>query len=135
MEAEEAGSLVGSAAVIDVREAYEFDAGHIGDSINIPIGQIIQRREELDRETVTLVVCQIGQRSGLVADFLSEHGFAAHNLVGGLEVWVTSGLPLVSEGKPGKVVDGYARNLFGDLITTDPGAYPETKGTSPTKCP
>lgn len=99
---------------LDVREPYEWSAGHVEGALNIPIGEIGARVSELDRDAGVVVVCQVGQRSALVADFLVRHGFVAHNLEGGVEAWAAEGLPLVREGAaPGQVVDGWARDLDG----------------------
>ncbi|MFN2388674.1 MAG: rhodanese-like domain-containing protein, partial [Actinomycetota bacterium] len=80
MKALEASRLTDTARFLDVREDYEFAAGHIQGSVHIPIGQISTRFEDLDRGATFVVVCQIGQRSALVADFLNERGFVTHNL-------------------------------------------------------
>ncbi|MFN2390092.1 MAG: rhodanese-like domain-containing protein, partial [Actinomycetota bacterium] len=86
---------------------------------HIPIGQISTRFEDLDRGATFVVVCQIGQRSALVADFLNERGFVTHNLDGGLHSWTAAGLPLVSTEGQGELVDGFARNLTGKRITPE----------------
>lgn len=80
---------------VDVREQCEWDAGHIAGSIHIPMGDIHSRFEELDRGTPIVVVCQVGQRSALVADFLAAHGYDANNLEGGLDAWASHGHSLV----------------------------------------
>jgi rhodanese-related sulfurtransferase len=114
-----ANDLLPDALALDVREAYEYEAGHIEGSLHIPIGQIQTRWEELDKERQIVVVCQIGQRSDLVAGFLRDNGYDAANLAGGLTAWTTSGLPLVSESSPGDVVDGWARGLDGNRLNPD----------------
>jgi rhodanese-related sulfurtransferase len=98
---------------LDVRERYEWDGGHIEDSLHIPIGQIQRRFGELSRDHPIVVVCQVGQRSALVADFLTAQGFDAHNLEGGLQQWAAEGLSLTSAEQQGGVVDGWARYLGG----------------------
>ena len=99
--------------VLDVREPYEWEGGHIEGARHIPIGQIQQRFKELDRDRPIVVVCQVGQRSALVADFLRAQGYDAHNLEGGLEAWAADGLPLTSGEDAGGVVDGWARDIDG----------------------
>jgi rhodanese-related sulfurtransferase len=99
---------------LDVREPYEWIAGHIEGSVHIPIGEIQSRYEELDSSAHIVVVCQVGQRSELVANFLDGHGYDAQNLEGGLHSWSAEGLPLVAgEGSAGEVIDGWARDLDG----------------------
>jgi rhodanese-related sulfurtransferase len=99
---------------LDVREPYEWVAGHIEGAIHIPIAEIQSRFEELDKETPLVVVCQVGQRSALVSEFLAGHGYDAQNLEGGLQAWSSQGYPLTSpEGSLGRIIDGWARALDG----------------------
>ena len=115
----QAKDLFPDALALDVREPYEYEAGHIEGSLHIPIGQIQARWEDLDQERPIVVVCQIGQRSDLVAGFLRENGYDATNLSGGLTAWAAAGLPLVSEAAPGGIVDGYARDIAGNRLNPD----------------
>ena len=102
-----------TAVFLDVREPYEWETGHISGAMHIPIGQIQRRYEELDRDRQIIVVCQVGQRSELVADWLAGNGYDAHNLEGGLINWTASGLPLESSAAPGTIIDGAARDISG----------------------
>lgn len=99
--------------VLDVREPYEWEGGHIQGSVHIPIGDVQRRFHEIDRDRPVVVVCQVGQRSALVADFLRAQGYDAYNLEGGLERWAVAGLPLSSGDDAGGVVDGWARDIDG----------------------
>jgi rhodanese-related sulfurtransferase len=97
---------------IDVRKAYEFEAGHVEEAVHMTLQEVPARFEELDRDRPVVVTCQVGQRSALAAEYLAVRGFTAHNLEGGLESWVEAGLPLVaSEGAPGNLVDGSPETL------------------------
>jgi rhodanese-related sulfurtransferase len=116
----EAEALLGQALFLDVREGYEYDAGHIEGSVHIPIGQISARFQELRADQAIIVVCQVGQRSGLVADFLGQRGMEAQNLEGGLQRWAAEGRPLTARDDTGTVVDGWARDLSGGRINPDP---------------
>ena len=103
---------------LDVRERYEWDEGHIRSAVHVPIGEVAARLKDLKKDVSVVVVCQVGQRSALVAELLEGHGREAHNLDGGLQAWVEEGLPLVSsEGLPGRVIDGWARDITGRRIT------------------
>jgi rhodanese-related sulfurtransferase len=116
MDPAEARELVGTAAFLDVREAYEYDAGHVEGALHIPIGEVAARWEEVPRDRQVVVVCQVGQRSGLVAEFLRARGLRAHNLEGGLEAWVAAGHALTSSSPRPVVAEGFARDLSGDRI-------------------
>lgn len=92
--------------LLDVREPYEWDAGHIEDSIHIPLSEVMSGREQgrLDPSRPVVVVCRSGNRSELAAVMLQARGFDAHNLEGGAERWLAAGLPLVAvDGSPGRV--------------------------------
>jgi rhodanese-related sulfurtransferase len=107
---------------LDVREAVEWDEGHIAGSVHIPISAVESRVAELEKDRPIVVVCQIGQRSLLVCGFLLARGFDAHNLDGGLEAWTGAGHPLVAAGEaPGRLVDGWARGLTGERLDGQPG--------------
>jgi rhodanese-related sulfurtransferase len=97
---------------LDVREYYEFDAGHIEGALHIPLRHLPHRFTDLKNDRPIVVSCQIGQRSALAADFLRARGFEAHNLEGGMDRWAAESLPVVSnEGSDGAVVDGWAQTL------------------------
>jgi rhodanese-related sulfurtransferase len=112
---QEAASKEG-ALFLDVREPYEWDAGHIAGAVHMPIGQVQRRYEELDRADEIVVVCQVGQRSELVASFLSAQGYTAHNLAGGLHEWTAAGMPLEATDAGGRVIDGWARDIQGTRL-------------------
>ncbi|MDQ3958005.1 MAG: rhodanese-like domain-containing protein [Actinomycetota bacterium] len=101
MDVNEARELLGRALFVDVREPYEFEAGHIEDSLHIPIGEVAERWEEFRSDDPVVVVCHVGQRSALVVDFLEKRGVAANNLEGGLAAWARAGLPLTADASPG----------------------------------
>jgi rhodanese-related sulfurtransferase len=92
--------------ILDVREPYEWDAGHIEESIHVPLADVMAGRaqELLDPSRPVLVVCRTGNRSELAALMLQTRGFDAHNLEGGAERWAAAGLPIVaSDGSAGRV--------------------------------
>jgi rhodanese-related sulfurtransferase len=116
MLATDAAALLGTGLFVDVREADEYDAGHIEGSIHIPIGDVARRWRELEERGPVVVVCQVGQRSGLVANFLRDRSVDAHNLEGGLEAWSESGLALNSTTRNPQLIDGWARDLSGERL-------------------
>ena len=67
-------------AIIDVRSDEEFMGGHVSDSINIPLDEILKRVEELRNLKSPLVLCcASGNRSGQAQLFLTEHGIECYN--------------------------------------------------------
>jgi len=112
METTDAAAMLDSMQVVDVREPYEWAAGHLRDATHIPLQQLPKRFEEIDPDQPVLMVCQIGQRSALATEFLRKRGYDAHNLEGGAEAWTGAGHPLISDaGGEGAVVDGWAQTL------------------------
>lgn len=74
--------------LVDVREPQELQICRIDGSVVIPMREIPQKMEELDRQALTVVYCHHGGRSAQVVQFLHAHGFArVTNLAGGIEAW------------------------------------------------
>jgi rhodanese-related sulfurtransferase len=93
--------------ILDVREPYEWEAGHIEEALHVPLGEVMAGGggAGLDQAVPVVVVCKTGNRSELAALMLQARGFDAHNLEGGTEAWVAAGLPIVaSDGGPGRVL-------------------------------
>lgn len=74
--------------ILDVREVYEFAQGKIPGSVNIPLGFLMQRLNELDKSKEYIVVCRSGNRSSLACQLLSGQGFNVKNMDGGLLSWM-----------------------------------------------
>ncbi|HET8984146.1 MAG TPA: rhodanese-like domain-containing protein [Trueperaceae bacterium] len=87
---EMAAWLADGAGVIDVREPWEYESGHVPGAINIPMGEVVARKDEMTDPVV--LVCRSGARSGRVAEYLVNNGHAkVANLVGGTERWIAEG--------------------------------------------
>ena len=62
-------------SIIDVRETYEFEEGHIENAINIPLGLIPNNIEKVKAMTQPIVVyCRSGNRSGMALQLLKQAG-------------------------------------------------------------
>ena len=86
----------GSAQVVDVREDYERDAGHIAGSRHITLGALSSEAESLDRERPVIFLCHVGSRSLMAAQAFRQAGFEAYSMAGGLERWEQEGRPVQS---------------------------------------
>lgn len=65
-----------NAQVIDVRETWEFEGGHVQGSKNIPMGDVFTHLDELRAAQGPLIfVCASGNRSGQVVAFLQNMDF------------------------------------------------------------
>ena len=74
--------------VIDVREPAEYAFGHIPNAINIPLGELEERFEELNKNDELQIICRTGNRSDFAAQKLSEKGFQnVKNVVPGMKDW------------------------------------------------
>ena len=62
-------------AIIDVRTAEEFAAGHIPQSINIPLHILLDSIEDLAEFETLILICRSGNRSGQAKVLLQERGF------------------------------------------------------------
>ena len=86
-----------STAVIDVRSADEFAAGHLRDAKNIPLADLGSRIGELDKAKIktVIVVDQNGSRAAKAERQLKTAGFAdIYSLEGGIAAWTAAGLPV-----------------------------------------
>ena len=70
--------------VIDVREDFEVEHGMIPGAVHMPLGQIPERAEELDKTKPYILVCKGGVRSANACEYLAEQGFDVTNLEGGM---------------------------------------------------
>ncbi|MCO5186571.1 MAG: rhodanese-like domain-containing protein [Anaerolineae bacterium] len=81
--------------LIDVREQWEYDEGHIPGVELIPINEVPARMSEIPTDKTVVLTCRTGNRSGQVFDFLTQNGFDnVHNMEGGIVAWQAAGLPV-----------------------------------------
>ena len=74
-------------ALIDVREPHEYQICSIPTAKLIPLGQLPQRLDELDRDIEIVAHCKSGMRSAKAVDLLKKAGFRARNMKGGILTW------------------------------------------------
>ena len=78
--------------VLDVREQWEYDEGHIPGVVLIPLGEIPNRLSEIPTDKTVIVTCRSGNRSAQAVDFLRQNGFDnVHNMLGGIVAWEQAG--------------------------------------------
>jgi rhodanese-related sulfurtransferase len=74
--------------LLDVRETWEIEVARIDRTIDIPMGQISTRLNELDATRPVAVICHSGGRSSKVASYLAQQGFhRVANISGGIDAW------------------------------------------------
>ncbi len=87
--------------VLDVRTDDEYNAGHIVNSVHIPVGLLSQRIGELSKHKSQpiVVTCRTGNRSATACSMLRKQGFdPIYRLAGGVTAWQSANLPL-AKGK------------------------------------
>lgn len=89
--------------VVDVRENYEREAGHIAGSRHIPLVEITTRAQEIEQERPVIFYCRVGARSEMAAQAFRASGLRAFSMSGGLVRWASEHRPLSPEG--GHVAD------------------------------
>ena len=78
----------GKPVLLDVREPYEFAAGHVKGARNIPLAQLGSKLSKLDPAAETYVICQSGNRSAAAVREMTRAGFThVHNVKGGTSAW------------------------------------------------
>ena len=75
--------------LIDVRQPDEYAFAKIDGARLIPLGEIVQRMDELDESKETVLQCKVGGRSAKAIEFLERAGFKGKmsNLRGGITAW------------------------------------------------
>ena len=85
------------AVVIDVCEANEYAAGHVGGAKNIPLNQLEQKLPGAvkNKALPVILVCQSGARSSRAVSIAKKLGYEqAQSLGGGLGAWTKANLPV-----------------------------------------
>jgi rhodanese-related sulfurtransferase len=98
------------AQFVDVRTPEEYAAGHAVRTINIPLSELPNKLDRIERGEPVYVICQTGRRSREASDILIKNGYKwVFNVAGGTSAWQSSGLPIerpapanLPELEPGK---------------------------------
>lgn len=96
---EEAKEMIVSqnVVVLDVRSQAEFESGHIPGAKLVPLPELEERIDELNKDQVIIVYCRTGSRSREASEILVQHGFEnVYNMLGGVAAWMDAGFPIVS---------------------------------------
>ncbi len=81
--------------LLDVREPWEYQEGHVPGAQLIPLGELEQRVNEVPRDRPVLAICHSGQRSLAAAGYLQQLGYTSvSNVDGGTAAWIQRGYPV-----------------------------------------
>ncbi|WP_251316253.1 FAD-dependent oxidoreductase [Flintibacter muris] len=79
----------GSVTLLDVRTVGEYSAGHIDGFLHIPVDELRERLDEVERGKPVYMICQSGLRSYIACRILSGYGYEAYNFAGGFRFYDT----------------------------------------------
>lgn len=86
------------AQLVDVRADHEWEAGHIAGATHVPLPELPQRTDEIDKDRPVVIYCRGGNRSSMATAALNEVGYDAVKLSEGIVGWAGEDLPLEPEG-------------------------------------
>jgi rhodanese-related sulfurtransferase len=84
--------------VIDVREGYEREAGHIAGTRHIALVELTAQADTVERDRPVIFYCRVGGRSEMAAQAFRAAGYEAYSMSGGLRRWTQENRPLSPEG-------------------------------------
>ena len=115
--------------LLDVRTEAEYEAEHIQiegvETKNIPLSEIEERLNELNKSKVLIVYCRSGARSRQACEILAQHNFTVFNLEGGITAWKSAGYPTT-------VVHPSPTHVPAQTPTQTPTQMPEATQPAPT---
>ena len=71
-------------SLVDVREVEEFQTLHVEGAQNLPLSQLADIYDQLDKDLLHYVICKSGIRSARACQFLVEQGYEVINVQGGM---------------------------------------------------
>jgi rhodanese-related sulfurtransferase len=77
--------------IVDVRGEKEWESGHIDQSVNIPLPNLVKHVHQIPTDVPVVVHCASGYRSSTAMGILEKAGrVEAMDLVGGYDAWMTT---------------------------------------------
>ena len=77
----------GSVTLLDVRTKEEYDWAHIKGFVNIPVDELRERLNEVEKEKTVYLLCESGIRGYIAVRILAANGYKAYNLAGGYRLY------------------------------------------------
>lgn len=77
--------------VLDVREDFEWEDGHVPNAHHIPMKDVPNNLDKLDDGARIFVICHAGGRSMTIANYLADRGYDVVSVAGGTSAWVDAG--------------------------------------------
>jgi rhodanese-related sulfurtransferase len=96
---EEAQKMVEEGAqLVDVRAEHEWEMGRIEGATHLPLAELTERVNEIDKGQPVVLYCRGGNRSTMATEALAAEGYDAAKLSEGIVGWADAGLRLEPEG-------------------------------------
>jgi len=83
--------------LLDVREDEERAAGYAPGARHIPLGELSARSAEIPQDETVYVICRSGHRSARAAQALTNAGWQAINVAGGMQHWAAAGRAMATD--------------------------------------
>ena len=84
------------APIVDVREPDEWEHVRVPGAVLIPLGDLVERVDEVPETGTVYIICATGARSARAAEHLRRIGIDAVNVAGGTKAWAAAGHPVES---------------------------------------
>jgi NADPH-dependent 2,4-dienoyl-CoA reductase/sulfur reductase-like enzyme/rhodanese-related sulfurtransferase len=118
--AEDYPRCIEGGVIVDVRGAVEYGAWHIPEAINIPLGKLRGRIDEIATASAVFLYCRVGFRSYLAHRVLVQNGFkSVRTLAGGSKTFCSFHRTPLCTGRPGLPFVAHAEEIL--ARSTDPG--------------
>lgn len=72
---------------LDTRTSHEYNLGHANGFVNIPLDELRDNLDNIDKNKKIYVMCHSGMRSYLATRILTQNGFDAYNFIGGYKLY------------------------------------------------
>lgn len=91
-------AIAQGAYVMDVREDWEFESGHVPQAHHVPLNSIPENLSQIPKDQQVWIICQSGGRSMTAANYLEAQGFDVVSVAGGTGGWIAAGKTVSLEG-------------------------------------
>lgn len=107
--------------IIDVRDEFELISGTMPSSINIPLGELRERLNEIPKDKKIYVTCQVGIRGYIACRILEQNGLKCTNIDGGIKTYlaVKRGLESLKKQDEKHLESSTSSKLGDEMINKD----------------
>lgn len=107
--------------IIDVRDEFELISGTMPNSINIPLGELRERLNEIPKDKKIYATCQVGIRGYIACRILEQNGLKCTNIDGGIKTYlaVKRGLESLKKQDEKHLESSTSSKLGDEMINKD----------------